>query len=193
MIKMELNKICEKITEDARASADEITEAAERKAAELIKSADVKIEKDAQKITEKAPALARETYEKLISDASLLAKKQILAKKRELISSAFTDALDRLESLSADDYKKLLCKKGKEIKEKAEVEIAEKYKSDITDEFLKSVNPLLSKSEKTIDSGFCFVTGNSRFSCDFSETLERISEERAAEIASVLFSEKREG
>lgn len=185
---MELSKLCEKIIDDAKVQAAGIIEDANRKSVELINSASEKNRKKAEKIKESAPASAKEKYDRIVSDASLAAKKEILAGKRKLVNLAFEKALEKLENLSSDEYKALLSEKGKDIPDNAEVEIAGKYSEDITDEFLKSVNPLLSKSEKTVSGGFNFVMKNSRLNYNFSEIAGRVMEEKDTDVASILFS-----
>ena len=185
---MELNKICEKIINDAKVQAAGIIEDANRKSQTVISEASEKHREKAEKIKANAPLIAKETYDKMISDATLLAKKEILAGKRRLLNSVFEEALIKLRNLSSEEYKALLSVKGKAITENAEVETEKRYEKDITDEFLKSVNPLLSKSKTNAESGFNFVMESSRLNCDFSETVSRILEEKDSELASILFS-----
>ena len=185
---MELKKICEKIIDDANIKAAGITEEANRNALELINSADKKHNEKAEKIRANAPLISKEIFDRILSDATLAAKKEILSEKRVLIASAFKKAEEKLENLSLEEYKSLLTAKAKEITAPAEVEILKKYSKDIKDEFLKSVNPLLSKSKNNAASGFNFVFESSRLNYNFSEAVSRIMEEKDSDVASILFS-----
>lgn len=185
---MELTKICEKIIDDANAQAAGIIEEANRKSIELINSASENSLKKAQQIKDSAPTLAKEVYDKLISDASIMAKKEILSEKRALLDDIFKKALSNLENLSLDEYKALISQKAKPLSEKTLIEVEKKFSSQITDEFLKSVNPLLKKSENFAVSGFNFVMESSRLNYNFSETISRIMEEKDSDVALILFS-----
>jgi len=185
---MELTKICEKIIDDARVQAAGIIEEANRKSMELINAATEENSRKAQQIKAGAPALAKEVYDKLISDANSLTKKEILAVKRELIDSAFKKALSNLENLSLEEYKALILEKAKDVSEKTQIEVEKKYAKDITDAFIKSINPLLSKSQSLAESGFNLVMESSRLNYNFSETISRIKEEKDSDVASILFS-----
>lgn len=185
---MELSKICEKIIDDAKAEASEIVEEANRKSIELINSASQNNKKKADEIIKSAPFVAKEIYEKLVSDANINSKKEILAAKRELLDDIFKKALSNLENLSLDEYKALISEKAKTLSEKTLLEVEKKFWKDITDDFLKSVNPLLSKSENYAKSGFNFVMENSYLNYDFSEIISHIREEKDSQVALVLFS-----
>ena len=96
---MELSKICEKIITDADSEASKIVEEANRKSIELINSASQNNKKKAMELESTAPSVAKEIYEKLVSDANIKAKKEILAAKRELLDEVFKKALLNLYAL----------------------------------------------------------------------------------------------
>lgn len=185
---MELTKICEKIIDDAKVQASGIIEEANRKSVELINSATETNLKKAEQIKSGAAASAKDVYEKLISDANASKKKELLAEKRALVDAVFEKAVMNLKNLTLEEYKALISKKAELISEKAEIEVEKKYFSDITDNFIKSLNPLLTKSKTYAQSGFNFVMENSRLNYDFSETVSRIKEEKDSDVALILFS-----
>jgi len=78
--------------------------------------------------------------------------------------------------------------KAKDVSEKTQIEVEKKYAKDITDAFIKSINPLLSKSQSLAESGFNLVMESSRLNYNFSETISRIKEEKDSDVASILFS-----
>ena len=185
---MELTKICEKIIDDANVQAAGIIEEANRKSIELINSASESNLKKAQQIKDSASFMAKEVYEKLMSDANIQSKKRLLAEKRTLVDEVFKKALSNLCNLTSEEYKALISQKAKSLSEKTLIEVEKKFSSDITNEFLKSVNPLLEKSDKFAVSGFNFVMENSRLNYDFSETISRIKEDKDSDVALILFS-----
>ena len=113
---------------------------------------------------------------------------KILETKRMLINEAFEKALLKLENMTVEEYKGFISEKAKDISETASVEIAAKYADSVSDEFIHSINPKLTKSKNTVESGFNIVMDKSSLNYNFKEIIKQIAEERDSEVSSLLFS-----
>lgn len=185
---MELSKLCEKIINDANLKAAEIANEADKKSLELISAADKKHNEKAEKIKAKAALTAKDAYDRIVSAANLSSGRKILETKRMLINEAFEKALLKLENMTVEEYKGFISEKAKDISETASVEIAAKYADSVSDEFIHSINPKLTKSKNTVESGFNIVMDKSSLNYNFKEIIKQIAEERDSEVSSLLFS-----
>lgn len=107
---MPLEKLLERIEEDARKEAKKIKKTAEIEAAEIIKKEETlnKEDKDEELLIAKTQAKARQ--EAIIASARLEAKNVQLEAKREILDKAFALALDELNSLDGAAYQETLSK-----------------------------------------------------------------------------------
>ena len=186
---MELQKICDKIISDAQLEADKISSQAKEHAAEIITKQDLQNQDIAVELQNKAKNSGKDIYDRIISAAHLNESKRMLAKKRELLDVTFQKALTELHNMSEEDFRAFVKKVSENISENAIFVFAAEFKDKITNEFLKSVNPLFSLSDKTVESGFAVHLEKSYLNFDFSDILERLSREKDTEIANILFDE----
>lgn len=105
-----IDKICEKIANQAQAECDSITERAKSEAEEILKGYRELADAEAIKVTERGRKAAEEREERLIGAARLDARKLHLKTKQELIDAAFEAALEKLTLLPEDEYISVLAK-----------------------------------------------------------------------------------
>ena len=105
-----IDKICEKIANQAQAECDSITERAKSEAEEILKGYRELADAEAIKVTERGRKAAEEREERLIGSARLDARKLHLKTKQELIDAAFEAALEKLTLLPEDEYISVLAK-----------------------------------------------------------------------------------
>jgi V/A-type H+-transporting ATPase subunit E len=105
---MSVEKIAQRIFEDAREEAERLLEQARREAARIRAQG----EEDANRVRASILAQAEAEVERLrrekLAEARLQAKRHVLAAKREAIDRVFAEALRRLQELPEGDYFKLL-------------------------------------------------------------------------------------
>ncbi len=105
-----IDKICEKIANQAQAECDSITERAKSEAEEILKGYRELADTEALKISDNARKAAKEREERLIGAARLEARKLHLKTKQEMIDAAFLKALEMLTLLPEDEYISVLAR-----------------------------------------------------------------------------------
>ena len=103
-----IEKITQRIDQDAQAEIDKILGDARRQAVEILARYEEQARKESQEILARGEKNAAEREERLASVAQMEAKKLTLATKQEMLDKAFELALDRLVSLPDDEYVALL-------------------------------------------------------------------------------------
>lgn len=99
-----LEKILDKISQDARKEADNILDAAHTKASEIKAESDKKISRECEEINKKALAKVQAIREKSKGTVDLAYRQIILKAKQDLIRETIAASRERLESLSDADY-----------------------------------------------------------------------------------------
>ena len=103
-----IEKITQRIDQDAQAEIDKILGDARSQAVEILARYEEQARKESQEILARGEKNAAEREERLASVAQMEAKKLTLATKQEMLDKAFELALDRLVSLPDDEYVALL-------------------------------------------------------------------------------------
>lgn len=192
-----IEKITDRITQDAEAEIAKINAEAEGKAAELTAHYQAQADAERSSILEKGKKAAQERQERLSSMAQMEARKMILATKQEVLDTAYEAALEQLCSLPEDEYVALLAK----LAAKAAVTGHEQVILNQTDrarhgvavvtranELLKDGGLTLSERTADIRGGLLLQNGSVEMNCGF-EALVRLSRnETVGEVAKVLFA-----
>lgn len=105
-----IDKICEKIANQAQAECESITERAKAESEEILKGYRELADAEAIKVIENARKVAKEREEHLSGAARLEARKLHLKTKQEMIDAAFSKALEMLTLLPEDEYISVLAK-----------------------------------------------------------------------------------
>lgn len=196
-----IERIKEKIIEEAEREKARILSEADSKAKEIFERAKKKAEETENIIIEKAKKQAEEEKRKIISMAELEEKKRLLQAKQEIIDGVFKEAKDKIRQMDDESYKNLIFKMliqsaaGDE-----EVVVAENDRERITKEFIEKVNEELKKQgkqgdlkitsySKDISGGFILRSKNIEINGTFEYLIAVKREELETEVAKILFEE----
>lgn len=196
-----IEKITNRITEDAQRESDEIIAEARRQAAEITQRFQSTAETERVSALDRGRKNADERMQRLAGVAQLESKKLILAAKQESIDLAFDRALAKLLELPEADYVALMARlsvasvrSGKE-----QLLFSQGDRTRYGKKVVTAANELLAKAGKTaaltlseqsraMKGGVILSDGDVEINCSF-ETLIRLQREAiAGEVAEVLFS-----
>lgn len=197
-----IEKIKEKILEEAEQKSRQILDKARAEADEMLKNAASDVEGIKQQALLKAKRQAEEEKRKILSMAELEARKLLLEAKQQMIDEAFEKACRELADLPADVYQKwiydMLLKS--DVKGEAEIVFNEKDKSNIPLELIEKANDELKKQGKAANfkvsgetrpmmGGFILKAGDVEINNTFDSMIKSQREELETEIAKILFGE----
>lgn len=156
-------KIKAKILEDAEVRANQILEQAQAEAREIKENALKEAEQKRAEILKKGESDGREAYRRMMSEANLEGRKEILKAKQDLVESAFSLAMDKLCKLPDKDYQKLLEDMAVEAakNEDGEILLSEQDRNRVDKDFVKNINKRIAsvgKSGKLALSKDCIKT-----------------------------------
>ena len=103
-----IEKITQRIDQDAQSEIDKILGDARAQAAGILARYEAQAQKESEDIVARGEKNAAERQDRLASVAQMEAKKLTLATKQEMLDKAFDLALDRLVSLPDEEYVALL-------------------------------------------------------------------------------------
>lgn len=194
-------KIKAKILEDAEIKAGQILEQAEAEARQIREDALREAEQKKAAILEQGEANGREAYRRMLSEANLDGRKEILKVKQKLIEEAFSLAREKLCRLPDRDYQKLLENMAvKAVKnEDGEIVLSERDKKRIDRNFTENINKRISSSgrsgrlvlsEDSIETagGFILRYNAMEINNTFEVIFEMIKPQLENEVAKILFS-----
>jgi len=199
MTQENLNKIVSKIRKDAQAEASKIIEKARKQAEEIRREAEREAEKKYSEMISSYQREAEQEKQRIVANAKLKARKIVLDAREEVISEAFSEAVERLKNLPRDKYREVLLnliKEGVEaIQGDAEVLLRKEDSRLITSTMLKELSSELGfqikKSKERISAigGVVVRSSDGRIEVDntFETRLERQKDELRKEVAKVLF------
>ena len=191
-----IERITQRMEDDAQREIDEILSAAQAKAAEITQSCQAQAARESQEIVDRGRRNADERVERLASVAQLEARKMELAAKQEMLDQAFAQALEQLVNLPEGEYVSLLANlavkassNGREAVILSKKDRTRYGKQVVTqaNERLKDGHLTLSEQTRNIKGGLILADGDVEVNCTF-ETLVRLQRgtlER--EVAKVLF------
>lgn len=183
-----LENLTQRILEDAKEEAEEIIRIAEQKKADLINE---KVESaliDREKILKKAQLESNLLKERIISDANLSRRDEILKAKQEIIEKVFEHAMKELQQMDDEEYIHFLQKKLADIELKGtEVLIVPKNKRIL----IQNLNlPIKVCKEETVDSGFIITRDSLQINYSFQSLMDFNREELETLVAQQLFNEQ---
>lgn len=192
-----IEKLTEKITADAQAEIDAILAEAAKKADAITADYAQRAEINAADIIAKGTSAARQREERLVAMADTERRKALLAAKQKMVDKAFDLALEKLCSLSDEEYVAMLAKlalcavsSGCEqmiFSQKDRTRIGKAVVTAVNDA-LPNGSLTLSEQTRPIRGGFILNDGAIETNCSF-ETLIRLQRgEIAGEVAQALFS-----
>lgn len=203
---MSSEKITNKIIQDAEQDAKTALEQAREDAKAAMREAELAADDQAAALLEKAAADAAESERRALLAASLDARKNTLAKKRELLGAAFSAALEELLGLGGEDYAALMKKlalaaseTGRETLRAAKSEFERYEKPYIQKQtMLDYLNAALKQAGKVgelklgepaddIRSGFILVGEIADIDCSVETLLADFRAENEQGVAALLF------
>lgn len=195
-----INKIKERILEEARLQAEETTKRAEKEASEILDSAKKDAEKKKNQIIEKAKLEAVEVKKRLKAVAELEARKQKLQAKQEVVEEAFKNTIKKLNTMPNDEYVSIItdlivssAQNGNE-----EIILSDKDKKSIPSDFEEKINQklssrgnagkvTLSKETRDINGGFILKLDNIEINNSFDAIIRMKRNEIEADVINSLF------
>lgn len=197
-----LEKMQEKILQDARAKADEIVKAATVEADEILGQARAL----AAKRRDEELACGRERTEesrlRILTLAELDARRQVLATKASLIEDVFSKVARYLAALEPAAYKAYLKKAMLSAAKTGDEEVimSPRDQGTVGSEVVAEVNAelanqgrkaslRLSNGVREFSGGFVLKSGNVETNCTFDAILAREREAVLVDVAEILFEQ----
>ncbi len=192
-----MQRIKDRILEDARAQAEDIIKEAEGKVAEVMEQASKEAESLRAKLREKGREEAEEARRRMLAMAELDIRKEELAIKQKLIDRAFDEALGRLQNLKGKEYKALVMKMVKDAGANGDEEIIVSAGDRQLFEkgLLKDINSKLgldlklSGEERNIKGGFILKSTGIEINNSFDTLIRMERDQIETQIAEILFQE----
>ncbi len=192
-----LDNLISKITSDCDEKANQIINTANDEASDIIRQSIEAAEKEKAAILNDAKSEAEKAAERIISGKKLQIRDENLNAKRETINRVFDFALQKLNQMSTEEYKKFLCGSlssfdltGGEII----LPFAVKFYT-ITDMCLPTPSSkhfhnrrfYSRKDAKQINGGFILIQGGIEYNYTFETLLGYHRYELESEITKILF------
>lgn len=195
-----LEKMQEKILEDAKARADEIVNAATAEAQAILAEARAEAARRRDEELARGKEKADEERRRTLTLAELDARRQVLATKAALVDEVFQEARKRLASLEPARYRAYLKQAMLEAVESGEEEVVMSARDldTIGPEVVAEVNAELARQGRKaalrlssapggFGGGFVLRTGSMEVNSTFDAILAREREALVVEVARVLF------
>ena len=197
---MSIKEIKEKILRDALDEKAKILKDAEEKIANLKSQFGKEIEAVQKEILDRYNQEADLKEKKIITEAILNSKKDILSEKQTIIANIFSEVLDRLVGLKDERYLSLLEKlilDNVEIGDES-VYIGDQERPSVNQKFINTINEKLKSqgkkgnlelSEKRVPilGGVILGSGEIRKNASLEVILEKIKDEIETELNRFLF------
>ncbi|MCQ2566062.1 MAG: hypothetical protein MJ194_04390 [Clostridia bacterium] len=188
-----IEKITQRIAEDARMEIDDTLKTAEKDAARIKSSFDERIAEEEKELASKNYRVASERLSRLENLAQMESRKVLLAAKQDEIDKVYALALNKLCSMPQEKYVDVLTglmektgvSEGEVLFAAKDAELGKKAilkaNNDLGTAFTAAAEPA------DIRGGFIIHAGKTVINCAF-ETLVRLSRaETAAKLAEMLF------
>lgn len=189
-----LDKLKNKITEDAKLTADGIIADAKKNADEIMASANEEAKGVQAEILIRAEKKADEILKGARSDANLEGKKMILSKKQTIIDGVFKKADEIISSLSDADYFEIIYALVKKNSRTGELVLCENDKSRKPSDFEDKIKAIsdgkitVSAEYARIKNGFILKSESVEENCSFDAIIQENVEKLKDETAKLLFS-----
>ncbi len=193
-----IEKITQRIDQDAQAEIDRILADAHAKAEDVLARGKAQAAAEKAELTAKNERAAAEREERLISAAQMEARKVRLAAKQEMVEKAYVLALKKLCGLPKEQYAGAVAEllvqaapegRGEVIFAPAQRDGIGKAAVALANEKLGKGQLVLAEETRPIQGGFILKNGNVEVNATF-ETLVRLQRgETAGAVADLLFPE----
>ncbi|MEG0250687.1 MAG: V-type ATP synthase subunit E [Peptostreptococcus sp.] len=178
----ELSNLTNRILDEAKVSADEIVKSAELKVEKIMEKSKEQAKTSYDSIVEKGALEAENLKERLKSNAKLKARDNELNAKQEVIKRVFEEALEDVKNI---DNEKLVSyiQKNASFSEGSLLVVQKDKLNLIKERFPQS----RVSEERFVESGFVEISGGIEKNFTFGTQIDYIKDEIQGEIAKVLF------
>lgn len=196
---MPLERIIERIRDDASREKESILNEARSKASQIEREA----AREAEQIEASALARAREKASEILRRAETLAdldsRKAILSAKMKAVEEAFRRAADSLATLPDDQYRRLLVEVAAGVASGAErVIVSPRDRERLGSRFIQELNEALrargkpgsvrfSDETRAMRGGVILAGERLEVNLTFDAALERVRDELVPRVAAILF------
>jgi len=197
---MSVEKIVEKILEDARAEAQRTLEEAEREAAKIEAQSEAEAERVRASILKDAQEKAERRARQVLAEARLEAKRRVLSARRKALERVFAEALRRLRRLPEEAYVELLKRLIVQAAEtgREEIIVSPDDRAKLPASFLREVNEelrkrgkpgelTLSREMRPLGGGVVLRSSRVEINASFPVLIERVRERLEIDVAKMLF------
>jgi V/A-type H+-transporting ATPase subunit E len=195
-----INKITDKIAEDARLEADSIIANAKAQAAEIANKYAVLAKEESRVLLAAGEVRSKGILNRAVSAAEKESKQQLLATKQKMISKAFDIALQKLIALPENEYIDLLSRLAANASTTGSetLVLSSRDLNAYGDRILKGANEILAKAGKkdslnlyieagSFESGLMLKSGKVETNCTLDAILRVSKEDLSPEVALALF------
>jgi V/A-type H+-transporting ATPase subunit E len=196
---MAIDKITDKIIQDANLQAESILKEAQQKVDEILNAAQKDAQIESQKILDKAHSDVQTKKDMALIKMQMQSRQHILEAKRQMLDLVFEDAGKRFRSIEKNTicvfYKNMLLKSI--VTGDEDICISECEKEKLGDAFWNDVSVVLKEKgikfnpniiiDNSIGQGFQVKGKRSFIDCRTDTIIRLIKEEIEPEVAKVLF------
>ena len=199
---MSVEKIVQRILEDARAEAHAILEEAEREAARIAADGEVEADRVRRSVLKEARAEAERRRQQVLAEARLKARRRVLAARRRAVDRVFEEALRRLQGLPQEQYVEVLkrlilegAETGREeilLSQEDRAKLPPSFLDEINEELRKRGMPgelKLSKEARALGGGVVLRGSRVEVNASFPALVEQARRQLEIEVARILFGE----
>lgn len=188
-----LANISDKILADAKQKADAIIAEAERNAAKILADSKKRAEAETEAILKESANRCADAEEKARLASQLEGKKLVSNERQQMISLAFSTALERLISLPEKEYRKMLIALANDVLSDGlggELLLNERDYAAHGKELIASLNGTvtLAPDFAPIVGGLIIRRGKIEYNCALDVIVRMVSEKVAPEVSEALFS-----
>ena len=184
------DRLIASIMEDAQAQADALEAQAANEAAAIRKKLDEDREKLRREFSERAEAERADTIRRAVTNAELEGRKELIAKKRELIDRAYSEAYDRLCAMKGAERDSILKKLLRTECEGGETVCPASADRETLSRLIGACGVpglVLGNTEGGIQAGFVVKGSNFIKDCSFAALMESTRSETLERVAEILF------
>ncbi|MGE5630231.1 MAG: V-type ATP synthase subunit E [Caulobacteraceae bacterium] len=195
-----VEKIKEKILQDAENKANEILEKARLQAKEIVENGKQKAARKGREISQKALHDANEKKRIINSIVELEMRKDVLAAKQEVIDNVFNVVLQRMNNMEKGRYERVVLNMLLEAVETGDEEIvlSQTAKEKLSPDFITKVNSSLeaagkngnikvSEEVRNISGGFVLKSQGIEINNSFEAIIRQHRDEIEPKVAGILF------
>jgi len=195
-----IERIKERIIDDAKAEAQRIIEEADKKAEEIRAEYEKKAEAARDRIAGEYEAMIAEEKRRAISNARLAMRKKALKVKQEMIDKAFALCLDMAGEMNLEEYKAIMTELLLRSVQTGDEEVIlnEADNSRLGMGFIAEINDKLAASGRygalkaspeagRFKGGFILRSGGMEINCTFESLLHVVRDEIEPQAAEMLF------